>query len=548
MNVITSIKEYIITHKLLVLLAVLFLLIRLPALDQVYLLHDERDIILSGYNIAETGYDLTGKYLPLAFEGIHPKTPFLSIYFSALWWQIMPERSVFFARLPFVITTTLLIFLVYHLILVITKKKNLALLTSIIYCFSPWIFHMTRMALEVNLALIFTLTGSILYLSKKKWLSFIFFFCAFYSYQAYRVLIPLLLIYLELYFVFQSDLKSYGKYVKQVGMNIGIFILFFISSIFIDSKITSGRLSEIIFFDKDLLTKDVYFKRMTSTAPALLQRIFHNKLTSSFDYIIDTALKGVSLDYLFKKGDSSPTNGTTSGGQFFIFFLPLYLLGLVRLAVTKHISLIYTVGFVLIGLVPSLINSHSATFAFRSSFAALGFAYVISFGTLFAWNRLMHLSPLLRKSIMVIIMGVVLLSVQYFAYNYFTRRSITVSELYFEHERTLAEYLIENPDIRYVYHTSPSEAYLSYVFLNTDIPFDSVRADYSNKKDLQAGSVTFLNCTKHEDLFADQDKARVIFEGCANDKQKKVLIPDPAVGKMPFNDISNQTAYFVVKP
>lgn len=548
MNIFVSIKQYFNTHKLLLILALLFLIIRLPALDQIYLLHDERDIILSGYSIATTGHDLTGEYLPLAFEGIHPKTPFISIYFSALWWQLMPERSVFFARLPFLLTTTLLIFLVYHLILVITRKKDLALLTTVIYCFSPWVFHMTRLALEVNLALLFTLAGSILYLSKKKWVSFLLFFCAFYSYQAYRVLIPVLLIYLELYFAFQSNLKSYGRYVKQLVINIGVFIFFFISSIFIDSKITSGRLSEIIFFDTDLLTKDVYFKRMTSTAPAWLQRIFHNKLTSSIDYIIDTALKGISLDYLFKKGDASPTNGTTSGGQFFIFFLPVYLLGLVRLAVTKNAVLLYTAGFALIGIVPSLINSHSATFAFRSSFMALGFAYIIAFGTLYAWNQLSRLPLIIKRSVIVISLGIVILTVQYFAYNYFFRRSITVSELYFEHERTLAEYLIENQDIRYVYHTSPSEAYLSYVFLNQDIPFDTVRADYSNKKDLQAGSVRFLNCTVHKDLYADEGKARVIFEGCVNEKQKKILVPDPAVLKIPFKDISNNTAYFVIQP
>ncbi|QQS44089.1 hypothetical protein IPM65_00585 [Candidatus Roizmanbacteria bacterium] len=541
-------KQYVYTHKLLVILALLFLFIRLPALDQIYLLHDERDIILSGYSIAKTGNDLTGEYLPLAFEGIHPKTPFISIYFSALWWQLMPERSVFFARLPFLISTTLLIFLVYQLILVITRKKDLALLTCVIYCFSPWIFHMTRLALEVNLAILFTLAGCILYLSKRKWVSFLLFFCAFYSYQAYRVLIPLLLIYLELYFILQSDLKLYGKFVKQLAINIGVFIFFFISSIFIDSKITSGRLSEIIFFDTDTLTKEVYFKRMTSTAPSWLQRIFHNKLTSSIDYIIDTALKGISLDHLFKKGDASPTNGTTSGGQFFIFFLPIYLLGLIRLAITKNVSLLYAAGFVVIGIVPSLINSHSATFAFRSSFMALGFAYIIAFGTLFAWKNLIQLPLLLRRSVMIVTLGIVILTVQYFAYNYFFRRSITVSEFYFEHERKLAEYLIANPDIRYVYHTSPSEAYLSYVFLNNDITFNTVRADYSNKKDLEAGSVKFLNCTKHKDLYADKEKARVIFEGCADDKQKKVLIPNPSVGKIPFSDISNQSAYFIVKP
>ena len=548
MKLISLLKEYSFKHKLLIVISVLFLLIRLPALDQIYLLHDERDIILSGYSIAKTGHDLNSIQFPLAFEGIHPKTPFLSIYFTALWWQIMPERSVFFARLPFVITTTVLIFLIYHLIYAITRKKDLALVTTIIYCFSPWIFHMTRLALEVNLALLFTLAGSILYVSKKKWLSFLLFFGAFYSYQAYRVLIPLLLIYLELYFVFQSDLKSFGKSVKQLAINLGIGILLFVSSIFIDSKITSGRLSEIIFFDKDLLTQDVYFKRMTSTAPTLLQRIMHNKLTSSFDYVIDTALKGFGLDYLFKKGDASPTNGTTSGGQFFIFYLPIYLLGLLRLAIVKNAQLLFPVGFVLIGVVPSLINSHSATFAFRSSFAALGFAYIIAFGTLFAWKQLMRLSPLLRKSAIVVSLGIILITVQYFAYNYFFRRTITVAEFYFEHERKLAEFLIENPDTKYVYHNSPSEAYLSYVFLNNQISFETVRADYSNKKDLEAGSVKFLNCTVHKDLFADKEKSRIIFEGCLNDKQKKVLIPDPAVLKIPFSDISNNSAYYVITP
>src|SRR3990172_4458802 len=101
------------TKKILFALFILFILIRLPLLDQLNLLHDERDIVLSGWSIAKTGKDLFGKPFPLVFENISPNNPLFAIYFAALWFLLVPIKSVFLARLPFLLVSSLLVFICF---------------------------------------------------------------------------------------------------------------------------------------------------------------------------------------------------------------------------------------------------------------------------------------------------------------------------------------------------------------------------------------------------------------------------------------------------
>lgn len=80
----------------------IYFLLRCIALDQMYMVHDERDIVFSAWSLAWSGKDLFGNIFPLSYGGISPDNPLISIWFSALFWLFLPVKSVFFARLPFV--------------------------------------------------------------------------------------------------------------------------------------------------------------------------------------------------------------------------------------------------------------------------------------------------------------------------------------------------------------------------------------------------------------------------------------------------------------
>ena len=159
-------------YKDIILITVLFLLIRLPFLDQLFLLHDERDIVLSGYSIAKTARDLYGNFLPINFEELNPHNPATAIYFSALWWTFLP-RTVFFARLPYVLITSLLVPLVYLIVKKVLQNKEIAILSAFFAAFNPWMFHITRLAMDINVTLVAGLFGIYLFMNRKYIFSFV---------------------------------------------------------------------------------------------------------------------------------------------------------------------------------------------------------------------------------------------------------------------------------------------------------------------------------------------------------------------------------------
>lgn len=539
---VNRVKLYLQSRKYVLLFCFLFFLIRLPLLSQINLLHDERDIVLSGYSIAHTGADLYGRIMPLVFDGISPKNPVVAIYFSALAWLLLPVRSIFFARLPFVFISSFILLLTYEIILLLTKNKKNSLIAALIFCFSPWMYHLTRLAMDINLAFVLLLMGMLLYFNKKRIPSYIFFTLACYTYLGFRVLVPFLVFYLELFFIIQK--KQIQK--KHIIINI-LFVFILMASFFVvDRAITMGRIqNETISFKNEQIAKDVNFKRMTSVSPSRIKVVFHNKVTSAIDVVITNIYKGYAPMYLFKDGDYSAINGNTAAGQFFMPFIIFYLLGLYYLFSVRKSNDLYIAGFTLIGLIPSLVSVVSATYSIRAILTGVGFAYIMSLG----FGSWIHLSSSIssgkRRIIQVIFLILLTINICYFSYNYFYRRPITVGELYNEQERQLSNFLIQNKDKEItVYHTYPNEAYSAYVFFNNDIDIKQVRVDSTNVKTLVADNVTFKNCNLDKSFTTK--KQIVIFEGCLNDDKYQ---RDPNLHEtpleIPYADISNKAAYFI---
>src|SRR3990167_593134 len=301
------------TKKILFVLFFLFISIRLPFLDQINLLPDERDIALSGWSIAQSGKDLFGKPFPLVFENISPNNPLFAIYFAALWFFFIPIKSVFLARLPFVLISSLLVFIVFEIVRQISNDDKKSLITTAVLCFNPWIFHITRLALDIPLAMVFLFGGILLYLKKKKFLALILFFLTAFTYQGLRLLLPFLLIYLEMFFLIQQ--KSWKSFAFKSFKNLLFIILLIVIASFLEPGISKNRLSEIIFFDFQKNAETVDFRRITSIAPLQISRLFDNKITVAFDEVILNLSKGIDISYLFKSGDYSAINANAVTGQ-----------------------------------------------------------------------------------------------------------------------------------------------------------------------------------------------------------------------------------------
>lgn len=526
-------------------LMLLFIVIKLPFLDQMFLLHDERDIVFSGYSIAKTGKDLFGNVFPINFTGISPHNPLFAIYFSAIWSFFIGIKSVFIARLPFVLISSLLIPLTYLFVLEITKDKIKSLLTTLFFCFSPWVLHITRLALDIPFAIVTLLGGILMLFKNKKFFAYILFFITFYTYQGFRLLIPFLLIYCELIFLIK-DSKKIKQFLISLGIHICFITLLISSTIVIDPGVTQNRLSEIIFFSQKA-TDEVIFRRNTSIAPLVVQKILDNKITVSLDYMLTNLIKGTDLIYLFKEGDYSAINGNTASGQFFFVSIALFFLGIAALGRKHHSSDLFLLGFVAIGMIPSLLSINGSSFSIRSMLSGIGFAYILSLGAIFGYSILVKVryAQIILFSILILFF----INLTYVSYIYYFRRPITVSELFNEHERSFAHYLQNNKiDSKMVFIPMPQDIFLSVAYLDNTISAEEVQIEMNQKNRFKWNSYEFIKCdhTINYQLLSHS----IISEGCLTPIQYEYFadINNPQViERIKYKDYSTKAAYFVIQ-
>lgn len=189
------------TKKILILIIIAGFIIRFVNINNYPpLLWDEASLGYNSYSILNTARDEYGKFLPLIFKSFGDYKPgfyaYLTVPFVALF-----GLNPLTVRLPSVILGSLLPLLLYFLVLRISlKSKKLALIAAALIAFNPWNIHYSRGAWETNVLLFESVLGIYLYLDKKLFWSSLIFVLTLYTYQGGKIVTPLIIFGLLLFF------------------------------------------------------------------------------------------------------------------------------------------------------------------------------------------------------------------------------------------------------------------------------------------------------------------------------------------------------------
>ncbi len=538
----SKIISYFAKNKLLVLLAFIYFILQILFLDQLNLLRGERDIALTGYSLAKTGADIYGRFMPTDFIDLDMPTPMLAFYYSALWWIFMPFKSIFFARLPFVVSSLALIFLTYEIILQITKNKRLSLVTSIIFCFSPGVFHLVRLSLEIGFATPVLFTGILLYLKEKRWWAFGLFLISYFTYNGFRPIIPFLLVYLE-FFLYLKDknLKQFFKY-SLVGA-VFFIITFAASATFIDGRMMASRKEDLVFVGYNEITPKVDLRREASIGPEIAKKIFNNKITATVYYMIEVFIKGQDISYLFLKGDYAAIYATTFTGQFFLIGLLFYYLGFFYLGKKWERNYFYVLGFIPVALVSSVINIDYISIAIRSILSSVSYAFIVAGGVVLGLEIIRKLRFYWKALIICSVALFFSVELTYFVYNYYFRRPRTMSESYFENERQIANYLINTKKKYIIYDDSPRNIYATYIFLKRDSDIIEAQKQFIKGAPYTLNGSVIYECPKQLQI----KRGMIIAESCLNLEEYQKINDNPKIERIPYQDFSRRNAYFIIE-
>ncbi len=323
-------------HPKIILVIILFLafLIRgykintLPALNP-----DEAALGYNAYSLLETGKDEHGHSWPLHFESFGDYKPGGYVYLALPFIKFL-GLNVLAIRLPNLILSVLTIFILYRLVLLLTKSESLSLLSSLVLTLNPWHIHFSRGAWETSIALFLLILGVYwlysYFIRQKNIYLFLFplpFVASLYVYHSARIVIPVL--------VFIIIIFNKNLFLKNLPRSIFSFLIAVVLTIpVIVSFLNNGGTAR---FNGVGLTADY---GPTARAEELLNqhgsvdivyRLIHNKRIL---YGLSWAQKYTShfdFNFLFLNGDEVPRSKSPDMGQAYLFEIPLLIIGLIFL-------------------------------------------------------------------------------------------------------------------------------------------------------------------------------------------------------------------------
>lgn len=300
------------------------------------------DEVSNGYNaysILHTARNEYGNFLPLANRSFDDYKPPLYMYLNVPSVAIfgLNEFAVRFPSALFGFLTVPLIYLLSNYLFKDDKHRNkISLSAMFLFAISPWSIQFSRVGFEANVALFFTVLSIVFFLySLKKHklliLSSISACLSIYSYHTQKLFIPL--IFLALFMIFIKDLKLFPKKI--------IFCFFLVTFLLVAPLFLYGPKQAL--FSRYQTTSNQEKLAVSKKATVLigednntyLGKILHNRKIITTLGMSQNYLANFDLNFLFTKGDDNGRHHIENMGMFYLFQLPLLLIGL-YLLITKH--------------------------------------------------------------------------------------------------------------------------------------------------------------------------------------------------------------------
>ena len=370
---------------------------------------DEAALGYNSFSILKTGRDEFGKYLPIIFRSFEVFFLPLYVYLSSIVVAIF-GLSEFSTRFLSFFSGSFALISIYLIVKEIWNKET-ALVSMLILAISPWAVFYSRGAFEGNLALTLFSFGVLFwirYFKEEKIGNIIFsgtFFAAsMYSYQAERLVVPLLGIIL-IYF-------SLNKLVKERLKIVPIIILLLILLIpLLSITFSPGglhRASGVSIFAKE--------EKPPGYIAGLDEGLFQNNKT----YLRIRQITSLYLSYfspknLFINSDFDKQRSVVNFSVFYFWTLPFLFIGFADVIKKKDFGKKIILAWILIAPLPAAMTG-DPFHTYRSLLLYFPLSVVIGVGLTKAYFRLNNF----QKKLFTISIGILLLSfLSFFIYSYF---------------------------------------------------------------------------------------------------------------------------------
>lgn len=378
---------------------------------------DEAALAYNAYSLLETGKDEHGISWPLHFKSFGDFKPGGYVYLALPFIKILGLNTLAI-RLPNLILSVVSIYFFYKLLNLLSTKE-LAYYSTIVLALSPWHIHFSRGAWESSTALSLTIIGLYLFYSyillHKSYIylyfSVLFFSLSLYTYHSSRLITPLIMLFLV--FTNLKNLISKNN-LKKTLISLALFTIFSIP-VFV-SFLNSGGATRFngvgILADPGPVWRANELLNHHGQPITLINRIMHNKRILYLLSWLEKYTSHFTADFLFINGDEVARSKSVEIGQFYLFELPLFILGLYLFTKTKHL-LLKNLTFFLLLITPL---ASSLTFQAPSALRSLSMVIPLS---IFIGYGIYKTVPLSNRKSYILFLVAYLYSLAYYLNSYF---------------------------------------------------------------------------------------------------------------------------------
>lgn len=342
---------------------------------------DEASLGYNAYSIANYGIDEHGEHYPLVrFIAFGDYKPPGYIYVAALAIKLF-GLSEFSIRLPSAFAGVALVAITYYLSRLLFTSNKTALLSSLTMAVSPWSIQLSRGAFEANLAAFLSAAGVYFFLygvvkSKPFFIptALLFLVASFYTFNANRIIAPLLIILLSLFFA-----VNLWRMKKLVTVSYLFALLLVVPSIpFLLSPQGKLRYKEVSIFNDLAIIKKAN-ERIAREDGAWWARVIHNRRVLYAKEYLKHFVDHFNPRYLFISGDVNPRLSVQAVGELYLYELPFLVIGFFTLVKKKKFIFLLLVLWLTIALVPAA-TARETPHALRTASLMPVYQIIIGYG------------------------------------------------------------------------------------------------------------------------------------------------------------------------
>lgn len=434
--------------------------------------HDEMIYAVNAQSLAQSGTDITGTWDPLSLTPVHPMFAEVPTLFQAPFFSL-PLEPVLATRLPFVLMSLILPFVIAGISFELFRSRGVALTTAVLAAFNPWVWQFSRMGFDSYWSLFFFCVGAFLLLRCRSWMklwSLLPFFLGFYQYQGHKLaFLPWVGVFV-IYLLQQNLQLKRKKGHLQISVNwkevtapLAVFlgavaIFIFYIGVQLPQQGSLERISTMLTPNSEEIVEKVDERRRLSLASPV-SKVVTNKYTVWGEELLRRYTEVFSPRHLFLTSQYSGFN-VWSHGIFYAIDAALILIGICVLWKRRWapLLLILIIG-VLTTVVPAIIGGGNS-YVFRPSLS-------IPLLLLFAGRGAYMLLQKLPRPLTIVPVSAYLFSILFFAFQYFVRYPVYAAESRYFSDKVLSRYFSLTSDQKVlVYTNEPEFTYTALVFYN----------------------------------------------------------------------------------